>query len=132
MAWYLCRIIFLKTFLHARSCKTQYLGGLRKLTWRDSSVKLKDVLSSELFSNLTNFLSDSIQFHVGFIQNIFCIWYTSNTEKTYRIKVRNAMSARLDFTFLSKLCYSNAFAQSICTETNSCLLKLETFLSPNN
>lgn len=63
-----------------------------KLTCSECSVKLKDVLSSQLFSNLANFLSDCIQFYICLIQYALSIWNTSNEvgKQTVRGEIMHA------------------------------------------
>lgn len=50
------------------------------------------VLSPQLLSNLTNFLPDTIQFQISFIQNVLSIWYASfkrNPTEQHKHKVQN-------------------------------------------
>jgi len=60
-----------------------------QLTWSESSVKLKNIFSSQLFSHLTDLLPDSVQFYFGLIQNTLYIRYASHPK---RIDIRRALT----------------------------------------
>lgn len=67
----------------------------QKRTRSESSVKLIEVLSLQLLGYLTNFLSDSVQFGFGFIQNSFGILNALANRKIPEIKA-GSMKGRHD------------------------------------